>query len=728
MKRLALASVLLLALAGRAGADGIDNLSALSRLLSLVRFFHPSDQAAAADWNRVAVAGVRTVEGAESPEALARSLEGLLRPLAPTLRVVPQGQRPETAPELRPPSGDARIVAWRQSPRIVAWRHYGGHFDAPSKVFSSERIDDRSPAGFGTLAQAIPADPLRGRKVRLRAWVRAEMEGDGKAQLGLRVDRADGQPSFFDNMEGRPIRDPGWRLYEIEGEVARDADRILVMLVVTGSGRVWIDEVSLAPSLANASFDEGETGAHPPGWLFPYESIRAGYHLVLRRGGECRKGGCAEIVGDAIAAPRFRRPEDVLEVDLGAGVVAFLPVSLYAGAQGTPPPGSEVAAAVDPGPDTREARLATVVLAWGILQHLHPWLDPENPDWREGLRPALAAASDLQGEGFLEALGRFLAPLRDARAALFRMDDPEERLLPLAWELIDGRLVVTGVAEGAAGIRAGDVVSSLDGRPVEEILAEAEAAVSAATPESRRRRAFDRRLRGAPGSRVTLGLQGSGEVSVARTVPYDQSVAGTPLPPVAEPRPGVVYVDLGRIQEEELAPLLPRLAAARGLVFDLRHGANVSTVLLSHLAERTVASSRWQVPVVMSPDHREVEWLTTFWTIEPKEPRLRGKAAFLVDGRVDGFGETLLGMVEEYGLGEIVGARSGGSNGSVNWSDLPGGYRLIWTGQRVLKHDGTPLHGVGVAPTVPAARTREGVAAGRDEIVERAVEVVGARP
>lgn len=716
-RKLALAAILAFAFTGSARADGIDNLAAFTRLLSLVRFFHPSDQAAAADWNGVAVAGVKMVEGAENPEALARALEGFFRPLAPTLRVVPTGQRPETPAELHPSSGNARIVAWR---------HYGGGFGAATKVFSSERIDDRNPPGFGTLAQAVPAGPLRGRKVRLRAWVRAEMEGDGKAQLGLRVDRADGQPTFFDNMADRPIRDPGWRLYEIEGDVAPDADRILVMLVVSGAGRVWIDELSLAPALANAGFDEGEAGAQPPGWMFPYDSIRAGYHLVLRRGGECRKGGCAEIVGDAIAAPRFRRPEEVMEVDLGAGVSAFLPVSLYADERGTIPPGAPALPSVDSRPDTRETRLAAVALAWGILQHLHPWLDPEDPAWREGLRPALAAASESGGEAFLRALGRFLVPLRDARARFFRMGDPEPRLLPLAWEWIEGRLVVTGAAEGIAGVRARDVVVTLDGRPVEEVLAREEESTSAATPEARRWMALDSLLWGPAGSQAVLGIQGSREVSLTRDVPYDRRTLGTPLPSIAEPKPGVLYVDLGRV-EEDLAPLLPRLAAARGIVFDMRQGVNLSNVLLSHLAERTAASSHWQVPVVMAPDHQGVEWMTTFWTIEPKAPRLRAKAAFLVDGRVDGYGETLLGMIEEYRLGEIVGSRSGGNNGSPNRCHLPGGYRLMWTGQRVLKHDGSPLHGVGVAATVPASRTREGVAAGRDEIVERAVESVVGR-
>jgi C-terminal processing protease CtpA/Prc len=160
------------------------------------------------------------------------------------------------------------------------------------------------------------------------------------------------------------------------------------------------------------------------------------------------------------------------------------------------------------------------------------------------------------------------------------------------------------------------------------------------------------------------------------------------------------------------------------LIFDLRRGRNVSTVLLSHLIDRTASSSKWQVPVVMAPDRQEVEWLTTFWTIEPKAPHFRGRVAFLADGRSDGYAETLLAMIEAYKMGDIVGARSGGSNGTMNRANLPGGWRLTWSGQRVLKHDDSPLQGVGVAATVPVSRTLRGIAQGRDEVVDRALAVV----
>ena len=43
---------------------------------------------------------------------------------------------------------------------------------------------------------------------------------------------------------------------------------------------------------------------------------------------------------------------------------------------------------------------------------------------------------------------------------------------------------------------------------------------------------------------------------------------------------------------------------------------------------------------------------------------------------------------------------------------------------KVLKHDGSQQHLIGIQPTVPVERTIRGVAEGRDELLEKAAEVV----
>jgi C-terminal processing protease CtpA/Prc len=81
--------------------------------------------------------------------------------------------------------------------------------------------------------------------------------------------------------------------------------------------------------------------------------------------------------------------------------------------------------------------------------------------------------------------------------------------------------------------------------------------------------------------------------------------------------------------------------------------------------------------------------------------------------------------VEHYRLGEIVGQPTAGANGNVNYFTLPGGYNVFWTGMRVLKHDHSQHHLIGIRPTVPARRSLKGVRQGRDELLEKALEIIG---
>ena len=74
-----------------------------------------------------------------------------------------------------------------------------------------------------------------------------------------------------------------------------------------------------------------------------------------------------------------------------------------------------------------------------------------------------------------------------------------------------------------------------------------------------------------------------------------------------------------------------------------------------------------------------------------------------------------------------MGGPTGGTNGNFNVFAVAGGYSLRWTGMDVRKKDGSPHHGVGIKPTVPVSRTLAGVIAGRDELLEKGIEVVSQR-
>jgi hypothetical protein len=148
-----LGKVMVLAEPARAlTSRGLENLVAFTRLLGYVRHFHPSDEAAATDWNTFAVKGVQLVEDAQNPADLARKLEDIFQPIAPTVRVFLTGEDPRLPPELE-------LTRNESSLKVISWRHKGfGQSKAQDSLYKSERVS--KDAGKTLAGSPTPQKPF----------------------------------------------------------------------------------------------------------------------------------------------------------------------------------------------------------------------------------------------------------------------------------------------------------------------------------------------------------------------------------------------------------------------------------------------------------------------------------------------------------------------------------------------------------------------------------------
>lgn len=380
-----------------------------------------------------------------------------------------------------------------------------------------------------------------------------------------------------------------------------------------------------------------------------------------------------------------------------------------------------------PSGDDRTTRLAAVIVAWSVLQNFYPYFDIVGDHWREALPSALAgAAAGPSGTELLSTLERLTVPLVDGHALI----GPQDRAggLPFQWDWIEERLVITQDVEGL-GVSAGDVVVAIDGEATETAVA-AEAALISGSPQWRLHRALERLRTGPVGSTVTLEVASVGTGSRSITVPL---TTRGPADNLREPRPpvvsdlgnGVIYIDLTRVSENDLANA--DLTGVRAAVFDLRgYPGRVRASWLAQLVDQDISTAPLLIEIATRPDRAEEGRSTEnlAWWIRPAQPYFSGPSVFLTDARAISYAETLLGMVEAYDVGKIIGSSTAGANGDVNTVLLPGGYSLRWTGLEVPRHDGRPLQGIGIPPDVAVRRTIDGVRRHRDEVLHAALGVL----
>jgi len=725
------------------------NLRAFAKMYGYVRFFHPSDEAGTVDWDRFAVYGVTRVKDAESREELQASLEQLFAPVAPTLQVYPTGAPPEPGAA---PDASADL-------QVVAWQHLGIGLPGRGSIYKSKRTgrvsETASGFGFGTVTQSVAAERYRGRTVKLASSVRAEVMSTGsRAQMWLRVDRSSGQRGFFNDMRDRPIRSSEWQRYEIEGQVAEDASQIFFGCFLLGQGRIWVDDFELlvaddndgweAIAITNPGFEDGERTKPPPGWSAASDGYR--FELTDENPGSGQLSVLIEDVPVMLTEDLFETHPavgEVIEKEIGAGLSARIPLALYANETATLPRGDEsslnrLRTAVDSvavdsmSADDESVRLADIVIAWNVLQHFYPYFDVVDTNWDKQLTRSLERAlTDETGEEFFLTLSEMAANLQDGHGRVFHSDHQPHGGPPLLLEWVEGEVVVT--ASGDPLIERGDVIERIDGVTAEEVVIEAECYISG-SPQWKRWQAM--KILGAGDAESTVELvirRGSEtlEVEIRR-----RKVGRGPVVPV-EPRPerieeleeGVFYVDLSAAEMPEIDEKMSEIAAARGVIFDLRGYPNRNHQVISHLLDAPDTSDAWmRVPKIIYPDHVEPSGYQDFgWGMQPLEPHIDAKVVFITDGRAISYAESVMGLIEGYRLAEIVGQPTAGTNGNVNPLVLPGGFRVGWTGMEVVKHDGSQHHLIGIQPTVPAERTIEGVREGRDELLEKALEVVKQR-
>ena len=62
--------------------------------------------------------------------------------------------------------------------------------------------------------------------------------------------------------------------------------------------------------------------------------------------------------------------------------------------------------------------------------------------------------------------------------------------------------------------------------------------------------------------------------------------------------------------------------------------------------------------------------------------------------------------------------------GHILFSRFDSDHRCRLAGLKVLKHDGSQHHGAEIVPTIRVSRTRTGIVARRDEVLERGILAV----
>ncbi|MEZ4804722.1 MAG: S41 family peptidase [Bacteroidia bacterium] len=384
--------------------------------------------------------------------------------------------------------------------------------------------------------------------------------------------------------------------------------------------------------------------------------------------------------------------------------------------------------------ENRFVRMGCIIELWNVMQHFYPYMDVMKIQNDSLLEKYLQLASEAQNENdFFHILELFGAEYKDGHAAFmpYPYSSWEDYVPPIRLDWIENKLIVTySEYSDSSNLKVGDEVIYIDYISSEEYFKNKSARVSSATATWNSYYSCKEILCGKLNS--TISLQIKTENGKIRTRTFKRTLKVDGLEKKANTRtlineysPAYYYIDLCNLTDSILQELEQSiLPLAKGIVFDMRGYPRIHVEkLFRHLYQDTMYSAIWQIPISYFPDQdkRNVQMDTSGrWIIAPSLPRFTNNVVFIIDGRVISAAETEMGIVENYKLGKIIGEQSAGTNGNVNSFKIYGLYMFWFTGMKVIKHDGSRHHGVGILPNVIVKKTIQDVREGRDPFIETA--------
>lgn len=381
--------------------------------------------------------------------------------------------------------------------------------------------------------------------------------------------------------------------------------------------------------------------------------------------------------------------------------------------------------------------LLTLFRLWNIIEYYAPYRAVTLHPWEEVLStyiPLMGVETD--GRRFARLYMRLIRELNDGHAyapieMLFG-----QRMLPV-WPLqADGRLFVG--YSGDSALERGDEVVAIDGEPLSERLELLREYASRSNEASLRRAA---RYYGLCTRRdtaeVVLRRAGACDTLRVATVPYGNvsplyDPAQLTQPPFRLLADSVGYIYAGTFSREHLAEVGQTLPRTRALIIDLRtYPLNVADALIALIGQslRTEPVVAWQMvhPTLALPGlfFRQEQWIYEGFGEEAKrcaEP-YKGRVILLVNELTQSNPEFQAMALQRCPQTLTIGSPTSGADGDIVRIPLPGGLMTCFSGIGVFYPDGTPTQAVGVRLDVEVNDTVESLQAGRDLVLEKALEL-----
>jgi len=384
-------------------------------------------------------------------------------------------------------------------------------------------------------------------------------------------------------------------------------------------------------------------------------------------------------------------------------------------------------------------RLLALFRYWNIIQYYFPYKYLIGEKWDNVLTEFIPQFINAKNElEYKLTVLKLIARIHDSHA--FMSDPIIEKfkgnyIVPLHVSFVENKPVITDSLdlniEKGYPLKIGDVILKINGKPVEKIISER----LAYTPGSNlscqlRNLGFD--LLRSKTNNITVSFMRGDQIFIKKIPCYPNNPANAyniyqknkPLYQLLSNGKNIGYLYLG----SSIGGTVPDLKNTIGLIIDLRCYPN----------SEKVKDDKFQLygtPAVFvkftSVSHQQpglfkylAEHSSSFDT---KNDLYKEKVIIIVNELTQSHTEFLAMSCRCDPNAVVIGSTTAGADGDISWISLPGNIQTAMSGIGVYYPNGKETQRIGIVPDIVVNPTIKGISEGRDEVLEKAIELITKR-
>lgn len=380
-------------------------------------------------------------------------------------------------------------------------------------------------------------------------------------------------------------------------------------------------------------------------------------------------------------------------------------------------------------------RLLSLYRYWNIINYFFPYKHLTDDKWDQVMVDFVPKFVNAKNEleyklAVLELIGK----VQDTHANIWMQDDAlngffGENISAVKIKMVEEKAMVVGYHDEekgkASGLKMGDIITTIDGSPVEDIIKKMLPHLPASNYPTQLRDVAKKLLRTNKKILDVSYLRDGKENNIALTTFPTKDIniwkrSDQKSWKVMDGDIGYIYP--GTIKGGDIEDMKKNLLSKKGIVIDLRCYPSEFMVFSfgNFLAPESKPFVKFTSGTLMKPGN--FSFGSNLSVGGNDDGTYQGKVAILINEETQSQAEYTTMAFQASPNNKVFGSTTAGADGNVSSIILPGKIRTMISGIGVYYPDGTETQRVGIVPDVEVKPTIKGMTEGRDEVLEKALE------